>query len=97
MNNNDQMDSLQRRVTLKSFYISIGYVGIGTVALFSMSPGSPLYFDWIVLINILTMPVCFLGFGILYGGGNESLLIALGAQIVVFFIFWFIINKTNHH
>jgi hypothetical protein len=41
-----------------------------------------------LLINILTMPVIFLGFGILYGGGGGFL--AFFIQVVIFLLFWFV-------
>ena len=78
-----------------SFIVSLVYVGTGTLALLGMSVPSLneniLLSLLIPLINLITMPVCFLGFGLLYGGGRESWPEILKVQFVVFLAFWFIV------
>jgi hypothetical protein len=78
-----------------SFIVSLIYVGTGTLGLLGMSVPS-LYENALLsllisLINLITMPVCFWGFGLLYGGGRESWPEVLIAQFVVFLGIWFIV------
>lgn len=84
-------------VRARSFKISLAYVGVGTIALFAMGNKTlnqhELISGIISIVNIATMPVCFLGFGILYGGGREAWLTALVTQLVVFVLFWYLLNK----
>ena len=74
--------------------MTLFYVGAGTLALFAMSPEFPLHGDWVIVINLLTLPVSFIGFGILYSDSNAWGL-ALIVQIIVFCIFWYILYKIN--
>lgn len=81
----------------RSFKISLAYVGVGTIALFAMGNKTfnqhELISGVISLVNIVTMPVCFLGFGILYGSGKEAWLTALVAQLIIFVLFWYLLYK----
>ena len=78
----------------KSFYISILYVGFGTLSLLAIASPAIMEVELIsilfMLILLLTMPVSFIGFGILYGEGQDGMGYAMLAQMIVFVIFWFI-------
>jgi hypothetical protein len=82
---------------IHSLYISLAYVGIGTLSLFAMGWKVFTQYELIAigisLINLITIPVCFLGFGILYGNGAESWPLVLGIQIMVFLIFWYLLYR----
>ncbi|GAB3900642.1 hypothetical protein [Spirosoma agri] len=86
------MDTLKA----KAFTISLAYVGIGTLALFIVGTKSIMQNELasilIPIITILTLPVCFLGFGVLYGGENNEW-IALLVQLIVFILFWQMLTK----
>lgn len=78
-----------------SFWVSLIYVGLGTLALFGAGWKPVIEYElpaFIIATTILvTMPVCFLGFGILYMGGRDAYAQALMVQGIVFLIFWLII------
>lgn len=87
-------ETLARR---KSFYISLIYVGLGTIALFSFSFRIFRESDFLdimtSLIMLVTMPVSFISFGILYSEGREASLIALAVQFIIFLIFWYVVYR----
>ena len=71
------------------------WVGIGTACLFAVT-WPALYKNEIlsllfIIPLILALPVTFIGFGILYGGGEDAMGYALLAQAIVFILFWLII------
>lgn len=78
-----------------SFIVSLIYVGTGTLGLLGMSipvlNENVMLSFLIVFVNVVTIPVCFWGFGLLYGGGRESWPEVLMAQFVVFLAIWFIV------
>lgn len=91
------MEELKSKARLNSFNISMAYVGIGTLALFTMTSEFVQQNDLIAtifgLINLLTIPVCFVGFGILYSGQTNSVFLVLISQLMVFFVFWFAVYR----
>ncbi|UII27578.1 hypothetical protein LVD15_03895 [Fulvivirga maritima] len=68
----------------KSFIISFLYVGLGTLALLFVNSSSLI----VSIILLLTIPVTFVGFGITYMEGSDSLLVILIVQILIFLTFW---------
>lgn len=78
-----------------SLLVSLLHVGMGTLGLLGMSIPTlnedALLSLLIPLVIVVTMPVCFLGFGLLYGGGNESWPMVLTVQFGVFLAVWFVV------
>ena len=91
------MDELKTKAKTHSFYISLIYVGLGTVSLFAITIPTLMKNELISMVCsimlLLTMPVSFLGFGILYGGGTDGRLIALVTQLFVFGTFWYLVYR----
>src|SRR5882672_4176552 len=77
-----------------SFYFSILYVGIGTLAELSSTTSIFNENEFIeiilLIIMLITMPVCFISFGILYGEGSGAWLAVLIVQVAVFFVVWYL-------
>ncbi len=84
------MNSIKNKSCITSFWVSFLYVGIGTLCLFLM----PLNSLFVTIVNILTMPAIFIGFGILYGGGINNWPLVLLAQLIIFFCFWLLIYRV---
>ena len=80
-------------INKKAFYDSLLasflYVGFGTISVMSAYPGSLFHGDWALIGTLLTLPVSFIGFGIMYAdsGGYWATMLA---QIGVFFVMWFL-------
>jgi len=76
------------------------YVGIGTACLFAITwPAlwqSEILSILLIIPLILALPVTFIGFGILYGGGEGAMGYALLAQAIVFILFWLIAYLVLH-
>jgi hypothetical protein len=80
--------------------ISIVYVGLSTILLYTISPKDPFAFDWMYdnliyyLLMLLAIPGQLLSFGIRYGGSDsltEELLLVGISQLVNILICWRII------
>jgi hypothetical protein len=88
------MEEIINKAKKESLYISILYVGLGTISLLAIASPTLMEVEFISIlftsIFLLTMPVSFLGFGILYAEGQDGMGYALLAQMIVFLIFWFI-------
>ncbi len=50
-----------------AFWVSLGYVGIGTLAVCSLFPSDTFFGDWVLYASFLTMPVTILSFIYRYG------------------------------
>jgi len=74
----------------KSLVFSICYVGFATIVLLSMYPGSFLHGDWAVIGLLVTFPVSIISFGVIYSGFENSPLIVLGIQIIMFLLTWYL-------
>ena len=80
--------------------LSIIYVGISTILLYSLYPNDPFAFEWMsesviyAFLNLLAIPGQLLSFGIRYGGVDslktELLLVGI-SQIVNILVCWRII------
>ena len=78
----------------KSLVFSICYVGFATIALFSMFPESLLHGDWALMSLLITFPVSIISFGVIYSGAENSQLIILVIQIVMFLLTWYLLYKS---
>ena len=76
---------------LMSLFFSFLYVGFGTFSLIAMSPQSPVYWNWAMLGLLITFPVSFIGFGIMYVQRDYTLLLIV--QLIVFLLFWSIVYR----
>jgi hypothetical protein len=75
----------------KSFFITLIYVGIGTICvLFSglKSPQNEFIDGVMTFIMLITIPVTCISFGIMYSSPNYSAVLIV--QSVVFLLFWLI-------
>jgi hypothetical protein len=72
----------------KSFFISLAYVGLGTICVLSVYP--PFYRDWILVGLIITLPANFISFGIMYSNSTAYGTVLI-VQLFSFFLFWFIV------
>lgn len=87
------MTEIQNKAKKDSFYITLGTVGLGTVSLLAMTSElmeNDIASIFFMITALLTMPVSFLGFGILWGGGENARMFMLLAQLGVFMIFWYL-------
>ena len=97
------MKEIQEIAKKESFYIALGYVGLGIVSLLAMTSKTLMENDFTSILfmvtGILTMPVSFLGFGVLWGGGENARTLMLVVQLGVFGIFWYAIYRylTNRY
>jgi hypothetical protein len=84
----------------KSTIITTVYCGSALLALLSAFPNSIFNGFWVYIVMLLTIPVSFIGFGIIYSM-KQSLLPLLIAHTIVSFIFWLLVynylrNKNSH-
>jgi len=83
---------INKKLLIRAALISFLYVGFSTYSLLGMSPQSPIFWEWSALGLLITMPVSFIGFGLMYGEWNPSLLILV--QTGIFFLFWLIVYRV---
>lgn len=76
----------KRKAILTAYLISFIYVGIGTVAVLSEYPSSPLSGEWVPPVLFFTLPVSALGVGIMNAGPGLEIWVLL-AQLFIFFLF----------
>lgn len=74
----------------KSLIFSICYVGLATLALFSMYPGSLFHGDWTIYVLFITLPVSVFSFGCIYSAGESATLIVIAIQTVMFLLTWYV-------
>ncbi len=74
----------------KSMIFSICYVGLATIALYSMFPDSTLHGDWVYYGLFFTLPVSAISLGVRYAGmENEKVIVSI-IQIIMFLLTWHI-------
>lgn len=89
------MTDLKNKAKIHSFWFSLFYVGIGTtMLLIRTNPDSDIIQTIQALILLVTMPAIFIAFGILYGGGQEVIVLVILTQISIFFAFWYIAYRS---
>jgi len=88
------MDEIKEKAKKDSFYIALSYVGLGTISLLAMTSKTLMENDFtsvlFLVTSLLTIPVSFLGFGILWGGGEDGRLLMFLVQAGVFVLFWYL-------
>jgi len=93
------MDKVKRSNIFKSLFISLAYVGLGTISVLSVYPSSPLSGDWVVLAMLITLPVNFISAAIVYASSSATELV-LVVQFFYFLICWlivyFILNRITN-
>jgi hypothetical protein len=87
-----EIDELKNKAFKNSLTISVLYVGLGTLAVLSVYPASPLSGGWVIFALLLTLPVSVVGFGLMYAD-KDGYLLAFLAQVVTFLIFWVIVYR----
>jgi hypothetical protein len=79
------------RLIKKSFFISLLYVGLGTISLvINPHTASETISDLGTILVFITLPVNFISVGIMYADSNAIGTVLL-VQSVVFVLFWFIV------
>ncbi|WP_428328326.1 hypothetical protein [Mucilaginibacter sp.] len=86
------MDQKRITILIKSSLISLAYVALGTVAVLSSYPSSPLYGEWVLPTTLITFPVSIWSFGIMFADSHAFWLVII-VQSIVFFIFWLILFR----
>jgi hypothetical protein len=85
----------------KSFFITLLYVGLGTISVLCMGPNPPsseLVSGILTLILFVTIPVTCISFGIMYSSPNYGAVLIV--QSIIFLLFWLIVfsilNRKNN-
>ncbi|MET3877744.1 hypothetical protein [Chitinophaga sp. OAE865] len=68
-----------------SYLVAFLYVGLGTLSILSMYPDNLLFGEWVMWGVLVTLPVNFIGWGILYSDPNQHGIVIL-VQILVFIL-----------
>lgn len=70
-------------------------MGLGTFCLLSLYPDSPTYFEWSILGVLITIPVSFISYGVLYmEPNNQYILFIQGVMAIIFW--WFIYQRIKN-
>jgi hypothetical protein len=72
------------------FYISLAYVGLGTLAICSIYGADPLYGEWSMYVFLLTFPVTFISFAYRYVE-TDYLIPVLIIQFIMFWLTYLIL------
>ncbi len=86
---------IKNSTLVKSFIISFLYVVLGTVAVLSGYPSSPLYGEWVSTALLLTLPVSVISFGIAFADATAFWSVLM-VQLIVLLIFWRIVFKIMY-
>ena|SRR5258708_2922515 len=86
------MDKVRVNLLAKSFIISFVYVSLGTIAILSGYPSSPLYGGWVLPTMLLTFPVSIWSFGIVFADSHAFWSVII-VESVVCLLFWLIIFR----
>lgn len=87
-----QMDNVLTTALKRSFFITLIYVGSGTVSVLCLGLHSQHYEiidDLLTIILFLTIPVTCISFAIMYSSPDYGAVLLV--QSVVFVLFWFIL------
>jgi hypothetical protein len=85
------MFDLNKKSVRISLLISSLYVGLGTLSVLSLYSDTILG-DLSIIGVFITLPVSFIGYGLMYITPDNKISVLL-VQVVMFLIFWFILNK----
>lgn len=75
-----------------SFFIAIVYVGIGTLSVLSSYPDAPLYGNWVIIADIITLPVNFVSIAIVFASPKAYTAVII-VQIAYFLLAWFVLFR----
>jgi hypothetical protein len=84
------MNEVTRRNIRKSFFISLAYVGLGTVSVLPLLQNTFLDGDWRVFATLLTLPVNFFSVAIMISD-SKAIGLVLVVQLIYFLLFWLIL------
>jgi hypothetical protein len=84
------MNKLKLYFIKKSFFISLAYVGLGTISVLSSYPSSPLYGNWVIFTIFITLPVNFISVGVMIADSTAFGFVLI-IQLFYFLIFWLIV------
>jgi Trk-type K+ transport system membrane component len=73
-----------------SFFISLVYVGLGTICVLCLRPNPPLDGNWMIFALLITLPVNFISVGIMYADSTAIELVLI-IQLIYFLLFWLIL------
>jgi len=88
----NEINEIKGSAFKNSLIIAFLYVGLGTVAVMSVYPDSPLYGDWIYVGLLLTLPVSIIGFAVMFAEPNGYFPVLI-IQLITFLLFWFILYR----
>ncbi len=74
-----------------SFFITLAYVGIGTLSVCSIFPDDPFYNEWFVVGTVFTFPVSIVSFGYRYVEGDLLYPVFI-IQAIMFVLTFFILS-----
>ena len=77
----------------RSFLYSFLYVLLGTIAVLSLYPSSPVHGDWAYWALFFTFPVTVISFAVMYAEPNATTLVLI-VQAVMFLLTWLILYST---
>ena len=94
------MNEVRKKAKKDSLYITLIYVGIGSLALFSMLlpnlMSSEFYSSFALIIILLTFPVTIIGFYVSWNSGQDAFFLVPLIQNGVFILFWKILFNFLH-
>jgi|GEM_PF-7104764 len=79
-----------RHFIKSSFWRSFLYVGLATISVLSLPHDSPLHGSWMFIGIVITLPVSFISFGIMYMEPSGYYLVLL-VQFIHFLLLWAIL------
>jgi hypothetical protein len=77
----------------RSFLYAFLYVLLGTIALLSLYPSTPLHGDWAYWALFFTFPVTVISFAVMYADSDATALVLI-VQVIMFLITWLIFYST---
>jgi hypothetical protein len=87
------MNKLTQKHIKISFFISLAYVGLGTICVLPIFRDTILDGDWRVYATLLTLPVNFISVAIMYAGLPTAITLIIIVQLTYFLLFWFIVYQ----
>ena len=71
-----------------AFWISLCYVGLGTLTILSIYPKDALYGNWVLVSSLITLPVTFLSFGYRYAQSEPLYPVFIIQSVMFVLTFW---------
>lgn len=85
------MNKLTKRNYRISFFISLAYVGLGTICVLPLLQNTFLDGDWRIFALLFTLPVNFISVAIMYAGLPNAITLIIIVQLAYFLVFWCIL------